>query len=147
VQQPSTHFIVTPRPRKKRKVASKGDLVTSAAPQPSQQLALEDVRPSSPCEGSPTTVHKSTIEAVALPLSGSTTLHPASQAENMEADPAADPAETSHKKRKKRNSVPLGKGPSPGPGASNSGDVTMSPHTRKKRRKDHPAVSVIPIGT
>lgn len=147
MQQPSTDFIVTPRPRKKRKVAFHSDLVTSAAPQPSQQLALEDVRPSSPCEGSPTTVHRSTSEAVALPLSGPTALRPASQAESMEADPAADPAETSRKKRKKRNSVPLGKGPSPEPGASNSGDVIMSPHTRKKRRKDQPAVSVIPIGT
>ena len=147
VQQPSTHFIDTPRPRKKRKVTFNGDLVTSAAPQPSQQLALEDVRPLSPCEESPTTVHKSTSEAVALPLSGQTTLYPASQAENVEADPATDPAETSRKKKNKRNRVPLGKGPSPEPGASNSADVTMSPHTRKKRRKDQPAVSVIPIGT
>jgi hypothetical protein len=146
VQQPSTHLIDTPRPRNKRKVAFNSDLVTSATPQPSQQLALQDVRPSSPCEGSPTTVHKSASEAVALPLSGSTTLHPASQAENMEADPATDLAETSRKKRK-RDRVPLGKGPSPDPGASNSRDVTMSLPTRKKRRKDPPAVSVIPIGT
>lgn len=147
MQEPSTHLIDTLRPRKKRKVAFNGDLVTSAAPHPSQQLALEDVGPSSPCEGSPITVHKSTSEAVALPLPGPTTLHPASQAENMEADPATDPAKTLRKKGKKRNRVPLGKGPSPEPGASNSGDVTMSPHTRKKRRKDQPAVSVIPIGT
>jgi hypothetical protein len=64
----------------------------------------------------------------------------------MEADPATDLAETSRKKRK-RDRVPLGKGPSPDPGASNPGDVTMSLPTRKKRRKDEPAVSVIPIGT
>jgi hypothetical protein len=142
VQQPGTHFIGTPRPRKKRKVAFNGDLVT-AAPQPPQQLASEDVRPSSP-GGSSATAHKSTSEAVALPLSGSTTLHPASQAEDMEADPTADPVETSRKKRK-RNNVALG--PSPEPEASNSGDVIILPHTRKKRRKDQPAVSGIPIGT
>src|SRR6266849_5633015 len=141
VQRPSTHFIDTPRPRKRRKVSFNGDLVTSAAPQPSQQLALEDVLPSSPCEGSLTTIHKSISEAVALPLSGPTTLRPASQAENMEADSTADPVGTSRKKRKKRNSVPSEKGPSPEPAASNSGDVIMSPHTRKKRRKGQPAVS------
>jgi hypothetical protein len=146
VQQPS-NFIDTPRPRKRRRVSFNGDPITSGSLQPSQQLALEDVRPSSPREGSPTTVRKFTSEPVALPLSGPTTLHPASQAESMEADPVADLAETSLRKRKKRNSVPLGKGPSPGPGASNSGDVIMSSHTRKERRKDQPAVSVIPIGT
>ncbi|KAF8502039.1 hypothetical protein F5888DRAFT_1164520 [Russula emetica] len=140
VQQPS-NLIDTPRPRKRRRVEFNGDLVTSASFQPSQQLALEDVRPSSPCEGSPTTVRKFTSEAVALPLSGPTTLRPASQAENMEANPVADLAETSLRKgKKKRNSVLLGKGPSP-----EHGDVIMSPHTRKKRRKDQPAVSVIPI--
>ena len=138
-QRPSTQFD-TPRSRKKRKVS------TSAVPQPSQPTS-EDVLPSSPCEGSPTTVLKSTSQAVALPLSGPTTSNTASQAENMEAGPAADPVGTSRKKRKKRNSVPLEKGPSAEPAASNSGDVTMSPHTRKKRRKGQPAVPVIPTGT
>lgn len=145
VRQPSAHSIDTPL-RKKRKIVFDGDLVTSAAPQPSQQQALEDVRPSSLCEGSPTTVHKSTPEAEALPLSGPTTLRPTSQAEDMEVDPVADPAETSRKK-KKRNSVPLRKGPSPESRASNSGDVIISPHTRKKRSKDQPAVSVTFVGT
>jgi hypothetical protein len=57
----------------------------------------------------------------------------------METHPAADLAETSRKKRKKRDSVASGKGHSPEPGASNPGDVTMPPHTRKKRHKDQPA--------
>jgi len=139
VQQP----IDTPRPRKKQKVTSIGDLVTSASPQPSQQPALKDVRPLSPREGPPTSVLKSTSEAVASPLSGPTTLLPAFQAENMGADLAADSAGTLRKKRKKRDSVPL---PSPEHGASNSGGVVMLPHTRKKRRKDQTTHSVIPIG-
>jgi len=146
VQQPTTHVTDTPRPQKKRKVALNGDLVTSTAPQPSQQSALEDVRPSLPREGPPISVHKSTSEAVTLPLSGPTTLHPTSQAENMEVDPTADPAGTLRKKRKKRDSVPLGKG-SPEPGASNSGDVIISPHTRKKHRKGQTLLSVVPVGT
>lgn len=145
MQQHGTHFIGTRRPRNKRKDVFNSDPVTSASPQPSRQFAVEDVRPSSPCEGSPTTVHNPTSEDVALPLSGSTTLHPSSQAENMDVDPAACPAETSRKKRK-RNSVLLGNGPSPEPGASNSGDAVMSPHARKKRRKNQLAASAIPIG-
>lgn len=143
MQQPSTPFVDTPRSRKKRRVAFNGNLVTPATPQLSQQLALEVTRPPSPGEGSPTTSHKSTSEAVALPSSGSTKLHPASQPENTEADPTADPAELSRKKKRKRE----GKGPSPEPGASNPGEVIMPPHTRKKGRKDQPEVSVIPIGT
>lgn len=145
MQQHSTHFIGKPRTRNKRKDVFNSNIVTSASPQASRQFALEDVRPSSPCEGSPTAVYNPTSEDVALPLSGSTTLHPASQAENMDVDPAIDPAETSRKKRK-RNSVPLGIGPSPEPGPSNSGDAVMSPHARKKRRKNQLAASVIPIG-
>lgn len=118
MQQPRTH---SPRPRKKRKVTFNGDPVTSAPPQPCQQLASEDVRFSSPSEGPPST------------------LHPAPQAENNEPQPAADAAKTSRKKRKKRDSVALGKEPSPEPGASNPGDVIMSPYTRKKRHKSQPA--------
>lgn len=147
MQQPRTHFVDTNRPQKKRKVAFNGDLVTSAIPQPSQQLALDDVSPSSPCEGSSTAVDRSTSEAVALPLSRPTMLHPASQAQNTEADPATDLAETSRKKRKKRDRDPSGKRPSPESGTSNSQDVTISLRSQKKRRKDQPAVSVIPIGT
>jgi hypothetical protein len=137
--------IDTPRLRKKQKVTSNGDLVTSASPQPSQQPALKDVRPLSPREGPLTSVLKSTSEAVASPLSGPTTLLPAFQAENMGADLAADSAGTLRKKRK-RDSVPSGNEPSPEHGASNSGGMIKIPHTRKKRRKDQTARSVIPIG-
>jgi hypothetical protein len=112
VQLPSTRVTDTPRPRKKRKVAFNGDLVASPAPQPSQQLALKDVRPSSPHEGPP--------------LSGPTMLRPASQVKSLEADPA----ETSHKKRKRRNSAPFGKESSPEHGASNHGDVIVPPSPR-----------------
>ena len=135
------------RPQKKRKVTFNGDnddLVTSAAPQPPQPLALKDVRPPSSHEGPPTPVHKSNSEAVALPLSGSTVLHPASQAENLEADSA----ETLGKKRKRRDSALLAKESSPGHGASTDAGVVMPHDAQKKRiRKDQKAVSVMPPGT
>lgn len=135
------------RPQKKRKVTFNGDndvLVTSAAPQPSQQLALKDARPPSSHEGPPTPIHKSHSEAVALPLSESTMLHPASQAENLETDPA----ETLGRKRKRRDSVPIEKETSPGHGAPKDASVVMPPDARKKRiRKDQKTVSVMPPGT
>lgn len=130
------------RPQKKRKVTFNGDnddLVTSAAPQPSQPLALKASH-----ERPPTPVHKSNSEAVALPLSGSTVLHPASQAENLEADSA----ETLGKKRKRRDSAPLAKESSPGHGAPKDAGVVMPHDTQKKRiHKDQKAVSVMPPGT
>jgi hypothetical protein len=136
-QLPSTRVTDTSRPRKKQKVVN---LVTFTTPQSSQ-------RPPSPHEG-PTSIHKSTSEAVALAVAGPTVLRPASQAENSEVDPsdqvnpAADPAETSRNKRKRRNS---GKESSPEHGTPNH-DTAISRNTRKKR-KDQTAVSVMPTGT
>ena len=150
-ESPSVHLPITrvadsSRPKKKRKVkfnGDNGDSVTSAAPQPSQQLALEDVRPSSPHERPPTSIHKSASEAVTLPSSAIMS-RPASRAEKLETDSA----KTSRRKRKRRDSA-LGKESSLGHGASNHEDVVVPPSTQKKRdrRKEQTTASVIPTGT
>ena len=98
--------------------------------------------PSSPHERLPTSIHKSTFEAVVLPLSA-TMLRQASQAENLKS--GSD--ETSHRKRKRRDSAPSGKESSLGRGDSNNGDVVMPSSTQKKRlRKEQTTASVIPPG-
>jgi hypothetical protein len=144
MQLPSTRVTDTPRPRKKQKINFNGDLVTPVAPPPSQQLASKDARSSSSHEGPPTSIHKSTSEAVVLSFLGPTMSHTSSQAENLEADPA----DLSRRKRKRRISAPAGEESLLEDRASNHGDVTMLPDTGKKRsRKDQTAASVMSTGT
>ncbi|KAH9998529.1 hypothetical protein BJV74DRAFT_825040 [Russula compacta] len=167
VRLPTTHVTSTDPPRKRRKVAVNGNLVTSVAtqPQPSQQHASKDDSPSLSREVPHIVVHKPTSGAVVPLRSASQTekVGPSTQTQAKEpgkhkrkaakitpseaspADLAETSAETSRKKKKSKKGASLGMGTPPEQGALNSRNVDMS--SDKRFRRNQMVVSEIPTST
>ena len=158
----------TSPPRKKRKLAFDGDLVTSVASQPSQR-ASKDTRP--PSHEEPlTSVHNSITGALVLPPSKAATSRPSPEAEIAGSStqvptktprkrkqkvakvtpPEDDPADLAEgqahaSQKKKVKGTPSRKESLPKPGALNADGVNPSSGTQKKRfRKGQ---TEIPVGT
>ena len=159
----------TSPPRKKRKVAFDGDLVTSVASQPSQRSASKDTVP--PTHELPlSSVHDSISGALAPPPLKPATSRPSSEAEMAgsstqapkeaprkrkrkiakvtptEDDPANLAEDHAHTSRKKKTKdTPSRKEVLPKPGVLNADDVNPSSDTRKKRFRE--GQTEIPVGT